>query len=496
MANFVCSLRRAARFLLCPSVALVATCGFVATASAQTTVTLSTPGTHINADLYVQGGTAASTDFSRAAVLASKVSSEAYTRRIFLKFDTQNHIPANTVITSAYLYLTLNKAENSENRPFTAYHVNKSFVRWETTWKTFRSGQYWSRTGGDLGSSFGTTYVGAAVGTPYRFDLTKLVQAAVNGQFGSRYTRVALIDTGAATNGNYREFHSTRSSNTAARPRLVVTYGAATSTTSPSPTPAPTDSTTSPTTTAPTSTATIRVMQFNIHKTKDSRGVCNPDLIASTIATQKPDVVSLNEVNFFSGACAWSFDMGAKLESLVEQKTGVAWYRQHVNGADGVGNVLLSRYAPLSKGSIALSYGRGVAQMSIMVNGRIINLFSTHVEYYNSSWRPIQIKEALRWMSGFSEPRIMMGDFNTWPNTADYSLMAVPYQDAWVAAQKAGTAWAFNGTGVTKGTSRFDYIFHSRVAALSLQSVKVPDTRVNGIWPSDHHPVIAVFRVN
>ena len=147
-------------------------------------------------------------------------------------------------------------------------------------------------------------------------------------------------------------------------------------------------------------------------------------------------------------------------------------------------------------GSTLLSYQRGVAQMTIAVNGRYVNLFSTHVDYYNSYYRTVQTQEAVSYMRNFSEPRIMMGDFNTWPNTSDYNIMAQPYQDAWVAAQNAGTASAYNGTGATHGTSRFDYVYYSRVSTLSLVSVTVPDSRVSGVWPADHDPVIAVFRVN
>jgi endonuclease/exonuclease/phosphatase family metal-dependent hydrolase len=99
-------------------------------------------------------------------------------------------------------------------------------------------------------------------------------------------------------------------------------------------------------------------------------------------------------------------------------------------------------------------------------------------------------------MGGFAEPRIVMGDFNTVPGTSDYYLMANPYQDAWAAAQSAATATAYDGSGATIGSSRFDYVFSSRTTTLSLQSVYIPDTRVNGVYPSDHDPVIAVFTVN
>jgi len=204
MANVMCLPNRPVRLIHHLVLVLIAICSFAAGASAQTTVTLSTPGSHINADLTIQGGTYSTVDFSTDDVLASKVSSEAYTRRILLKFDTQNFIPANAVIQSARLYLVLKNAESSEKRPLTAYYVTKSFVTQQTNWLEFRDGQRWRNRGGDYGASFGTTYVGNAVGSSYQFDLTQLVQRTVNGEFGSRYTRVALLDTGAQTEGNYR----------------------------------------------------------------------------------------------------------------------------------------------------------------------------------------------------------------------------------------------------------------------------------------------------
>lgn len=483
----VCSPIRTLRLLYQLVVVLLAIGTVAAPASAQSTVTLSAPGTHINADLTIQGGSSGMVDFSSSDVLASKVSSQSYTRRILLKIDTQNYIPANAVIQSAYLYLVLKKAESSENRPLTAFYVTKSFVKYETNWYYFRNGQGWSTPGGDLGSSFGPTYVGNAVGSAYKFDLTKLVQRAVNGEFGSRYTRVALVDTGGNTSGNYREFHSTRAANSALRPRLVITYG-----TSAAPPPAP-----APSPTPTSSGTTLRVMQWNVKKTKGSDGVCNPDRIANAIVAQNVHVVSLNEVNFFSGVCAWTFDMGQRLQSLMQQKTGATWYRQHVNvygGTNGYGNVILSRYQPVASGSTLLSNSRGVAEMTINVNGRNVTLFSTHVDY-DAYWRPIQMAEAVRWLTNFAEPRILMGDFNTWPNTNEYYSLAGAYQDAWLAALNAGTASSYNGTGATRGDSRLDYVFYSRVAALSLTGVKVPDTRVNGVSPSDHDPIVAVFTV-
>jgi endonuclease/exonuclease/phosphatase family metal-dependent hydrolase len=472
------------------AIALVAICSVAARVSAQTTVTLSTPGTHITADMTIRGGDYAVRDFSRSVALVSKASSDNKTRRIMMTFDTERFIPANAVIRRAQLELVLRTADDGAERPLSAFHVTESFVSGETSWNYFRYGQAWNSPGGDLGARFATTSVDNAVGSTYTFDLTRLVQRAVTGRLGSRHTRVALVDTGDDSRGSYRSFHSTRAANPAYRPRLVITY----STSTPPPPPVPPPPPRVPP--APSPATTLRVMQWNIHKGEGSDGRCSADRIASTIAGQDVHVASLNEVKSFAGACSWNFDMAAKLESLLEQKTGVDWHRKYVHIGSKGGNVLLSRLPLVSSSSTLLSHDRGVAHISVVVNGRTVNLFSTHVEYFNSSWRPIQIAEAVRWMSNFSTPRIMMGDFNTRPGTSEYYSIARPYSDAWVAAQRNRTARAYNGSGATHGSSRFDYVFYSVVEALSLRSVTVPQTRIRGVHPSDHDPVIAVFGVN
>jgi endonuclease/exonuclease/phosphatase family metal-dependent hydrolase len=487
MANVVCSSHRGGRFVGQLAASLIASGCLAAVASADTTVTLSTPGTHINADQTIQGGTSGFKDFSNDDSLSSKASSDVdYDRRIVLKFDTQNYIPANAIIKSAQLQLVLQSAASSESRPLTIFNVTRSFTSGEVNWYYAKTGSKWSTSGGDLGSSYGTVYVGNSVGSIYKFDITKIVQHAVSGDYGSsRYTRIALIDRGSSSGNSYKAFHSTRSTNGSARPRLVITYATSSSTT------------TSGVTTSSAGT-TLRVMQWNVHKTKGSDGICNPDRIASQIVKQNPQVVSLNEVNFYSGDCAYTFDMGAKLESLLEQKTGVTWNRKNVNvdgGSTGYGNVVLSRLPLVSSSSTLLSYQRGVAHVGVVVNGRTINLYSTHVDYANASYRTTQTHQVVSYVDNYSNPRITMGDFNTNPGTSDYNIMESPYQDAWAAAKSAGTATSYNGTGATHGTSRFDYVYYSRNSGLVLKSVNVPDTRVNGVYSSDHDPVVAVFGV-
>ena len=470
-----------ARVVYRVSVFLLAIASTAGRAAAQTTLTLSTPGTHISVDTTIRDGAYASTNYSSSDTLVSKASGAGLNRRMLLKFDTENYIPANVAIQSARLYLVLKSADTAEARPLTAYRVTRSFTKSDTSWNYFRAGEAWTTAGGDVQDSFGTTSVGGGAGTTYPIDVTSLVQRSVNGEFGSRWTRIELIDTGAVSAGSYKAFHSTRAADVSVRPRLVIVYGA----------PAPPAA--SP---APAPATTLRVMQWNIQNARGTDGLCNPDRIANTIVMQNVHVVGMNEVKAFAGECSWDFDLSQRLESLLESKTGATWYRRYVNISGKAGNVLLSRYPLVSSSTTLLNNDRGVAQIGIVVNGRTINLFSTHVEYYNAEWRTTQINQALTWIRNFPEPRIIMSDLNTPPGTSDYWLVATPYQDAWGAARNAGTATSFTGTEFTHGNSRFDYVFHSRVSALTLKSVTIPDTRVNGAYPSDHYPVIAVFDVN
>jgi endonuclease/exonuclease/phosphatase family metal-dependent hydrolase len=455
---------------------LLALGGLPALATAQTTVVLDAPDREVNADTTIRGGGYAAVNYSTNPILESKKSVESSTRRILLKFDTQNFVPAGAIINSAKLSVVLKTAEDSTSRPIGAYRITQSFSGPEATWLDRKQTSRWRNGGGDLGEKFATAYVGNSVGSTYTFDLTQLVQRAVKGEFGSRYTRVALVDTGASSGGSYRSFHSTRASNTAVRPKLVISYGSA------------------PSLAATTGGTTLRVMQWNIHKGRNSSGRYDPNTDANWIVKHNVDIVSLNEVSYFN-AYSGNEDTAAKLQSLLQQKTGRTWYKVFVRAQSSTGNAILSRLRPTATSVYSLSYSRSVARLAVMVNGIQVNVFSTHVDYSNAYYRTTQIKQAKSWISTFAKPRIVMGDFNTSPGTSDYYLMANDsYGDSWAKAKSAGTATSFNGTGATKGSSRFDYVWN-RGTNLILRSVNVPDTRTNGVYASDHNPVVAVFTV-
>jgi endonuclease/exonuclease/phosphatase family metal-dependent hydrolase len=338
--------------------------------------------------------------------------------------------------------------------------------------------------GADLGSLLAQQAVSNVVGTKVTFNVTALVKQAVSGALGSsRYTRIALVDLGPASTNTMRDFFTPDDSDPSRRPVLTVVYGSGTKASPP-----------------PTSGSTLRVLHWNTHHGGvGTDGVLNADRLMKKAASFKPDIVSMNEVERYT---SWgNYDGPKVMADLLKHYTGQTWYYKFstATGADkGNGNVVLSRFPFDSTEVRLLSHSRSAVDVVINVNGRSINVTSTHLDADSTSYRLQQIGELTSWAKGLAEPRIIAGDFNAWPTTTENKTMIVTYVDSWAQAEADGTdiAYAGNTAGATRG-SRIDYIYFSKGATvLKVQSSQVYDVRdSNGVMPSDHRPVLTVFTV-
>jgi endonuclease/exonuclease/phosphatase family metal-dependent hydrolase len=462
-------------------------------ASAQTTVTVNNPSTHVD-DTVIRGGTYANTVFDKQP-LATKVhpTDQAYTRRTLLKFDTHNTVPAGATVQSATLTLTISKAD-AETRKLAVYRLSQTFKEPYATWYTRQSGYRWTTAGGDLAEKWAETSVGATVGSKVTFDVTAFVQRVVKGTYGSsRYTRIGLVDLGGGSNTSYKQFHSSESADPAVRPKLVVVYGGLASSPAPAPAPAPTTS---------TSTSTLKVLDWNTHYGVGTDGRYNIDRIATYIAKFNPDVVSLNEVTRYSHYNA-NEDQASRYAALLKAKTGRTWYYSYKtdNGASkGVGNLVLSRYPIASKSSCQLSSRRVAVNAAVYVNGRLLNVWSTHLDSSSgSSMRIAEVKALTACISSFAQQRIVAGDFNARDYTTEINMMESSYYDGWAESAGDGAAIDYPGNtafGATRNR-RIDYVWYSKSASyLRLTRAQVFDTRDSrGYMPSDHKPLMVTFVV-
>jgi endonuclease/exonuclease/phosphatase family metal-dependent hydrolase len=427
----------------------------------------------------LRGGTYADMNLS-TEILSTRASGDAsYKRRVVLTFDTESTIPVSTHIASATLTLTV-AGGNAEARNVLAYRVKSSYAPAETTWNRRSVSTAWTVPGAELAERAGSATVTNAVGSRITFDVTALVQSSVNGSFGARASRIALVDDGGSSRDSYKEYFSDRTADTTVRPRLTVTYQ-----------------------TVDPPNPQLRVLQYNTHHGGyGTDGRYDPNRLATWMAMMTPDIIMLNEVEKFTG---WgNEDQPARYKALMEAKTGRTWYMVFAQeyGAwtsNGKGHLILSTYPLESTDMFDMSWDRVAAEARITVNGRTISLMATHLDPDDQSRRLTQAKQVITWGTGIAENRILTGDMNAWPDQTSIAELNKTYNDSWTVAERAGTAVGFSGlspAGATK-KGRIDYIYVSKNAAnLVVVGSRVYDTRdANGVMPSDHRPVLTTFEV-
>jgi endonuclease/exonuclease/phosphatase family metal-dependent hydrolase len=237
---------------------------------------------------------------------------------------------------------------------------------------------------------------------------------------------------------------------------------------------------------------TFRMLTWNIHHGKRKDG--GYDLVgqAKFIAAQGPHVVVLQEVQ------TWDENQPPKLESLLEQYTGASWTRVWAPVTDNAGtegNIVLTRLPVTSSKTFqmhassnydAIGPNRSVAQATVTVGGVPVHVFSTHLDYANTTYRTAQLIDLIYWLSKFSGRMIVGGDFNSTPGTYWITNMLGDFSDTW-----QDVTGSSSGGGTINGV-RFDYLFRGKSSAAKIKptSVKVLSTTL-----SDHLPVMADFTV-
>jgi endonuclease/exonuclease/phosphatase family metal-dependent hydrolase len=236
----------------------------------------------------------------------------------------------------------------------------------------------------------------------------------------------------------------------------------------------------------------LRMMTWNVHHGKNKSGQLSVPAQAQFIASQNPHVVALQEVQ------TWDQNQPAMFKAELEKLTGVTWYMQWAPVQPSQwteGNVLLSRL-PVTAQSYhqlhatgdwtVLLANRSVAHMTVSVGGVAVHVFSTHLDYANTTYRTAQLLDMMDWTEKFGARRLVGGDFNSVPGTYWINTMMADYYDTW--QDVTGSA---SGGGTINGI-RFDYLFRSKLGADNITPTKIV-TIASTL--SDHSAVIADYTV-
>jgi len=452
----------------------------VGVSSAQTTVVLNQSGTQVT-DTTIRNGTYANTNCDGATILTRNSASDPnWERRAILKFDTANTIPAGSKISSATLTLTLKSGLGTagQTRNVNAYRISSPFQEAQATWMTRESTSRWATPGGDIAEQFASAAVSNVAGSKVTFDVTNLVQQTSDGKFDTRYTRVALIDVGSDTKESYREYYSSKDVDPARRPTLTVVLAGASTTPPPPPPPS----------------STLKILQWNIEQgTSPDDHKSNIDRVVNFIVTNRPDIISFNEIWHYTTASA---DQPKLIADKLKAQTGDNWtyhWVQKWGATSGEGECVMTRIGIDATDQYLLTAQRSVAMARVMVNGRVIDFFSTHLDANSSATRVAEVKQLVSWAAAEPEQRIVAGDFNGWPGTAEYTEMSKSYSDSWLAAKAKSVAITSpsNPEGNTRNT-RIDYVWYSKTAtAVAVSRAQVFDgLDASGYRISDHRPLM------
>lgn len=232
---------------------------------------------------------------------------------------------------------------------------------------------------------------------------------------------------------------------------------------------------------------TVRILTYNVRSLRDDRAA-----LARVVRSCAPDVVCVQEAPRFFGWRRAAKTMAASFGLKVV-----------AGGANASGNLLLAGpnvgvdatevlYLKHRRGY----HLRGMALAALRIGAGRFTLASTHLSM-NLEQRVYQAGEVLGYLDGFAErhqtkPRILAGDFNSYPGSAEWGILTERLADAWMLAP-AGDE--FTSTGANP-YQRLDAVFVSKDVHVVRAGVPTDlITRADEALASDHRPVLAVVKI-
>ncbi|MGJ7908412.1 endonuclease/exonuclease/phosphatase family protein [Actinopolyspora sp. H202] len=245
----------------------------------------------------------------------------------------------------------------------------------------------------------------------------------------------------------------------------------------------------------------LRIMQYNIHSGRDSRGRLNPRRTASVIERSGAEVVALQEVDVhWSRRSAWRDQVGVLASRLgmnaffapiytlppsragyPKRRFGLAVLSEHP--------VLATTNHRMTRRSTQHPSGSpvrlpGFPEVLVDINGTAVHVYAAHLDYRKSPrMRRIQVREIVtvldRGDSG--APRLLLGDLNATSRAPELVPLWKRLRDA--AGHTGAPTYPAQRPEV-----RLDHIAVSRGAEV-VCSTTVASTA------SDHLPVVAELRI-
>lgn len=235
------------------------------------------------------------------------------------------------------------------------------------------------------------------------------------------------------------------------------------------------------------SSRVVRVLTFNILHGATMNNDFDLDLIANVIKSVKPDLVALQEVDFFTKRVG-NIDLATELG----QRTGLAPLFGQAMPYDGggYGEGVLSRYSFLSTRNHGLAAQNGKEPRAalevniVLKSGDTIRFIGTHLDHTRKETDRInQAKQLNRIFTKDNRPSILAGDLNARPESKTMGILFKEWTKSF--PENIPTAPSINPR------SKIDYILFRPANRWRVLETIVIDEQV----ASDHRPVLSVLEL-
>ena len=225
----------------------------------------------------------------------------------------------------------------------------------------------------------------------------------------------------------------------------------------------------------------LTVVSFNIESAHGPDGSVQLDLLARTLASWKPDIVLLQEVDK-GQVRSGRVDMPAYLG----QELGMySTFGANMAGRSGgrYGTALLSRFPIKSAVNTALprlagDEQRGLLHAVLDVDGTQLSAYVVHLQHTSTRARMSQIRTIRRLVAADPLPHVIGGDFNAHPGSGVMAVARSIGSDTWSAVG--------SGPGLTvprvAPRARIDYLLQSGLEPLDIQVLTPPLSDHRALW--------------
>jgi endonuclease/exonuclease/phosphatase family metal-dependent hydrolase len=235
----------------------------------------------------------------------------------------------------------------------------------------------------------------------------------------------------------------------------------------------------------------LRVMTYNVHSCLGMDGKISTHRIAQVIERYDPLIIGLQELDALRPR-----SRSEEQAQLIADELGmhVSYFPVFRPGTELYGDAILSRVPIEIVRAAQLATDsddrepRGAIWVRIQLEDIRINFINTHFGLGRFE-RVAQATDLMseEWIGGIEldEPIILIGDFNTFPNTFPYRTLASRLHDVQILMENFRPLKTFS---VASPIFRIDHIFVS--GHFAVRSVQVPRNHLTRI-ASDHLPLIA-----